>query len=296
VKSFILDFLPEYSDTAIMDELRRVAAAAGGNTLIISEFSKHSKVGLTTVRRRFGSWPLALEAAGLGHLYNRPAAATKSRTLARTLSDDELLEELRCVAQSLGSATLTADQIRQHAPVGVDSLRNRFGSLRAALRAAGLTEVAHGRRYSDEECFGNLLSVWTHYGRAPAHAEMSLPPSVVGPKAYTSRWGGWRAALFAFVARMEGPDEVEPESKSALIPSRPPKRDPEDRHGIPLSLRYKVLKRDSFRCVQCGASPALTLGVELHVDHIVAFTNGGKTLIENLRTLCKGCNLGKGAT
>ena len=78
MNSFALNFLPEYSDTAILDELRRVAAAVGGNTLILSEFSKHSKVGVTTVRRRFGSWPAALEAAGIAHLYNKPAPARKS--------------------------------------------------------------------------------------------------------------------------------------------------------------------------------------------------------------------------
>jgi 5-methylcytosine-specific restriction endonuclease McrA len=31
------------------------------------------------------------------------------------------------------------------------------------------------------------------------------------------------------------------------------------------------------------------------VDHIVAFSRGGKTREDNLRTLCADCNKGKGA-
>ena len=59
-------------------------------------------------------------------------------------------------------------------------------------------------------------------------------------------------------------------------------------------LRYMVLKRDNFKCCACGASPANQPGVELHIDHIVPWSKGGKTKTENLQTLCSRCNLGKG--
>lgn len=294
MNSFALDFLPDYSDSAILGELHRVASVVGGDTLTIADFSKHSKVGVTTLRRRFGSWPDALKTAGLAHLYNRPAPARKSRTLARSLSDEQLLQEIRRVSQMLGRASLTADDLRGHATIGVDAIRKRFGTLKTALRTAGLTECAHGRRYTDEECFENLLLVWSHYGRPPTHDEMALPPSVVGPKAYTRRWRTWRLALAAFVARVDSPDTGQ-QSPPRSAP-QPPRVLVEDRHEIPLSLRYRVLKRDSFRCVQCGRSPAIALGVELHVDHIEAFSKGGKTTEANLRTLCKECNLGKGSS
>jgi 5-methylcytosine-specific restriction endonuclease McrA len=38
------------------------------------------------------------------------------------------------------------------------------------------------------------------------------------------------------------------------------------------------------------------LNIELHADHIVSVYDGGKTVYENLQTLCQGCNLGKGRT
>lgn len=58
-------------------------------------------------------------------------------------------------------------------------------------------------------------------------------------------------------------------------------------------LRYQVLKRDNFKCCACGASPAKDPGVELHVDHIIPWSKGGETVVENLQTLCSRCNIGK---
>jgi len=59
-------------------------------------------------------------------------------------------------------------------------------------------------------------------------------------------------------------------------------------------LRYQVLKRDNFKCCACGASPAKDPHVELHIDHIIPWSKGGETTIDNLQTLCSKCNLGKG--
>lgn len=62
---------------------------------------------------------------------------------------------------------------------------------------------------------------------------------------------------------------------------------------VPDSLRYKVLKRDNFKCCACGASPAKDPSVELHIDHIVPWSKGGETTLDNLQVLCSKCNLGK---
>ena len=155
------------------------------------------------------------------------------------------------------------------------------------------------KRYTDEQCFENLLSLWTHYGRPPQHDEMNRAPSQVGSKAYIRRWGTWRKALQAFVQRVN--NDEPPASASEQVPAQShstssqsvPDRGPRE---IPLALRYYVLRRDSFRCVTCGASPAITHGVVLHIDHIHPWSLGGATVAENLRTLCQHCNLGKGAS
>jgi hypothetical protein len=59
------------------------------------------------------------------------------------------------------------------------------------------------------------------------------------------------------------------------------------------ALRFQVLRRDGFTCTYCGRRPP---DVELHVDHEIPYSGGGLTVLENLRTACRDCNLGKGKT
>lgn len=63
-----------------------------------------------------------------------------------------------------------------------------------------------------------------------------------------------------------------------------------ERRKLTNSLRYRVMRRDAFHCVLCGAT-----GKEdrLVVDHILPISKGGKTTITNLRALCQTCNSGK---
>lgn len=64
-------------------------------------------------------------------------------------------------------------------------------------------------------------------------------------------------------------------------------RDPSTR------LRFEVLVRDKFTCRFCGASPTKDPSVTLHIDHIIPWSKGGETSLDNLQTLCSKCNLGK---
>ncbi len=101
----------------------------------------------------------------------------------------------------------------------------------------------------------------------------------------------------AFIDRVnrdlaEQPEYVPPIAASTVAPKKAP---PSETRSIRLGLRYTVLRRDHFRCVNCGRSPATHHGCVLHVDHIHPFSKGGKTVIENLRTLCDDRNLGKGS-
>lgn len=60
------------------------------------------------------------------------------------------------------------------------------------------------------------------------------------------------------------------------------------------SLRLKVMKRDHFRCVLCGASPAKDGGkTVLHIDHKIPLRQGGTSAIDNLRTMCQPCNFAR---
>ncbi|MEW6350119.1 MAG: HNH endonuclease [Thermodesulfobacteriota bacterium] len=219
-------------------------------------------------------------------------------------SVDAILAEIRRVAAVAGNGPLTMSAFDKLARVASSTVCRHLGSWRKALELAGLEEYVsrQGCRYTEEECFENLLRVWTHLGRQPHFKEMSHHPSIVGPQPYVRRWSTWTKALAAFVERVNSDVNI---SSSASAEQQveytgPPVRSrgrpgPSDVRQPPLGLRFTVLQRDRFRCVLCGASPATTLRCALHVDHIVPWSKGGKTAVDNLRTLCKLCNLGKGA-
>jgi len=62
------------------------------------------------------------------------------------------------------------------------------------------------------------------------------------------------------------------------------------REPIGLSLRYEILRRDKFKCVICGKNASETI---LEIDHVIPVSQGGKTIKQNLQTLCFDCNRGK---
>ena len=54
--------------------------------------------------------------------------------------------------------------------------------------------------------------------------------------------------------------------------------------------RERVFNRDGRCCAICGTDEG-----EMHIDHIIPRKVGGTHDLDNLRVLCKSCNLRKGA-
>jgi hypothetical protein len=210
----------------------------------------------------------------------------------RNVPDELLLEDLKSAHAKLKSLgkNLTFRTYREVGKYASSTLHERFGSWNDALQAAGLLPRKE-RNVPAAALFDNLKLVWIANGRQPVYRDMGAPPSQYHGSTYLARFGGWRSALEQFVA------EVADEEHCFLSSETEPPRSPS--HGTrdpSLSLRFQVLKRDNFRCVACGRSPATVAGLVLEIDHIRPWSSGGRTIPSNLQTLCFDCNRGKGAT
>ncbi|MGE0537025.1 MAG: homing endonuclease associated repeat-containing protein [Pirellulales bacterium] len=211
----------------------------------------------------------------------------------RNVSDEDLLLDLQSAYSRLKSAgkSLTFRNYREVGKFAASTINVRFGSWNNALQRAGL-RLNEEKDVPVDALFDNLKIVWIAKGRQPVYRDMNRTPSQYTGSTYHARFSSWRRALEEFVAAFaEEQQLLDSEAKAATIKTvtRTP-RDPS------LALRFLVLKRDGFRCTSCGRSPATVAGLVLEVDHIVAWSKGGRTVAENLQALCFDCNRGKGAT
>lgn len=214
--------------------------------------------------------------------------AFQLRLRGTNIPDEDLLSDLRRVAES-GHGTLSAAAYTRHGKHAAITVAKRFGSWNDALLKAGLP-INNEVYVSDERLFENLERVWTSLGRQPGRRDLTKPVSEFTDSPYTRRFGLWNKALTAFIGYINQ-DDVPSEDASARASSIDIHRTGRD---INLRMRFRVLQRDRFTCKSCGRSPATHMQVVLHVDHVLAWSRGGETELQNLQTLCSDCNLGKG--
>lgn len=209
---FKLSRLASYEDEDLLEEMRRVAELLGNEPLTRNRFDEFSRTHTSTVGRRFEGWKEALKSAGLEDRWGQHASLGAS--------SEEVLAELKGVAAKLGKETVSKAEFDEHSTFGYDAVISRFGSWKAAIKAAGLEENPLGHRYSDEACFENLFNVWVSHGRPPKYREMWDHPSEITGKPYL-RFGSWTKALRRFVDWAESDRTPVPETLSTTGESPP---------------------------------------------------------------------------
>ena len=209
---------------------------------------------------------------------------------ARYHSDDELITDLRRVAEALGRPTVTSREYREHGRYSSKPFENRFGSWNAAIDAAGLQRNVT-LNLSQDELFDNLENLWIRLGRQPKYGELESSGSLYSVSTYEKRFGSWRKALEAFVEYVNSETDAE-----ETVPEED-QNEPRSRHkttrGVSDRIRFLVFRRDNFKCAICGRTPATNPGIELVIDHREPWSKGGETEFDNLQTLCSECNAGK---
>jgi len=219
----------------------------------------------------------------------------------RNVTESELIKDVISVSKIIGKDTVTQFDYSKYGKYHPSTLQRRFKSWFIVLEKAGLNPARSPFGIDDELLFKNLADVWIKLGRQPTNKDMKAPLSKHGGNTYVRHFGSWMEALRKFIEyeNIGFNEEFESEKDSffenivgqTAIENRDIQK---DSRTISLRLRFSVFLRDGFRCMACGKSPVTHSGVELHCDHIVPWSKGGKTIMENLRTLCSDCNLGKG--
>lgn len=207
----------------------------------------------------------------------------------RNISEHEILEDIKRVANLLQSNTLTKPLYEKHGNYGFTTIRRKFGKWSTALDKCNL-KVKVPIYNSDEDLFINLANVWTKLGKQPSSKKLSKKASKFSVGTYEKRFGSWNNALKAFIEYIKN-------NNINVLPVDRPQTEVTSSNKTPRDinwrLRAKILIRDNCICQMCGASPAKDADVVLHVDHIYPYSKGGETVEENLRTLCSQCNIGK---
>jgi hypothetical protein len=301
-----------FTEQECLENLDMLWSALGRQPLYDEVGHPPSIIGPKAYERIWGTYSHALKAY---EMWRGHSVDLNSHTVTLTADNSSLLEELRRVSRLAGTPTITQEHINQHSRINVRTFARRFGSWEAAVKEAGLQLSVHANRYDDDELFNNIMAVWEALGRTPKCRDMEKPPSHIPSTAYVTRFDTWRKGLMAFlkwveIERSETPTIDSTLSDSGTVAMLAGEKHSEKTQGsqkqsprLPLGqrdrlrvagpkLRFRVMQRDKFRCCLCGRSQRDE--VILHLDHVIPWSDGGRTILENLQTLCCLCNQGKG--
>lgn len=297
------EYKRELTDDEILADIKSVASSLGTAYISIATYKQHGKYSQCAIQNHFGTWKNALSLAGLRN--------TRTTKELKRISDDEYFSDLRRVATLTHSSTVLYRDYQKYGKYAAEHFFKRFGEWDNALVAAGLEATGLARkRIGEQELFDEIERMWRLLGRQPTTTDIIKNGiSKYSIDTYKRRFGGWRKALEAFVSYIKEGVDTATESESSIVEAAadatpnpeisvaekdvPTKSVHRTSRNVNTRMRFLVMKRDNFKCCMCGASPAKDPSVELHIDHIVPWSKGGETVMDNLQTLCSKCNLGK---
>lgn len=200
---------------------------------------------------------------------------------------NEILEDIKQVMTKLGKTTVT---IREY-----DKMGNYHSS--TALRKIGtwneilstLNATTSNIFHEDKDLLDNIKKVWLQKGIQPTRRDMDNKAlSSISSGTYLRHFGTWYNALDKFIEYINNDDDESlidlDEGKNEVNGVKhKTKREPSDR------LKVQVLMRDGNKCRICGV--VCDGGIhKMHFDHIIPWSKGGETTLENLQVLCSVCN------
>ena len=231
------------------------------------------------------------------------------RTRIDKFTKEKMLDELEKVAKEFDYIEFGWRDFNKVTDISASPVKKEFGNWKNALKALkghlnkkGLDlsprKFPPNRVYSDKNIFDEIERIWNQLGHRPSRTEWELSNPKISYSGIKQRFGGWQKVCLQFIEYKMGHmieiDDGKKQIKKMQESEKKITYKEGDTRSISLGLRIKVLNRDNYRCIKCGRSPATDVGIKLHLDHKIPFSQGGKSTEENLQTLCQDCNIGKG--
>lgn len=208
-----------------------------------------------------------------------------------SLSNEAIIDEIKSVMVKVGKTTLTMKEFDSIARINSSTVIRRLGKWNDIIKNIGgeLNNVF----YSEEDLLSNIKEAWLKKGSQPTRRDMDNKElSSISSGTYLRHYKTWYGALEKFVqyiSNTENEDNnierIEQIDKTKI--KHKTKREPSDR------LKVQVLMRDGNCCKICGVTCSEGLH-NIHFDHIIPWSKGGETVLENLQVLCSTCNEAKG--
>jgi hypothetical protein len=181
----------------LLDELHRVADELG-ETPTMREMAEKGKFTSSPYETEFGTWNNALETAGF------------EPNLRRNISDDNLLEEMRRLADELGR-TPTGEEMEEQGRYSTNVYETRFGSWSETVKEAGLEPKKGRKKISEEDLTDELQRLADELGHKPGFNEMN-ELGKYSVRTYRRNFETWNKAI-----EMAG---FEPNEKKTKFPDK----------------------------------------------------------------------------
>jgi hypothetical protein len=204
----------------------------------------------------------------------------------KNATKEDILSDVSKIVKQNDFKKLTQANYKQYGKYSIWMIYNRFGNWFNMLEEAGLKKTRN-LGISENDLLENIMNVWIKLQKQPKYSDMKEDFSKYKISTYERRFGSWTDALQEFV-KYANNENLSITKTTTVINNRH-----KTSRNINQRLRFIVMRRDNFKCVICGKSPANDPSIELHIDHIIPWVKGGETELENLQTLCSKCNFGK---
>ncbi|MBI4079349.1 MAG: HNH endonuclease [Candidatus Levybacteria bacterium] len=231
------------------------------------------------------------------------------RTRVDKIPREKIIDELAKVSETYNHTRFTSKEFLRNASIGHQTVFREFVTWDAAMDC--LTDYLKQKNitlkprtkpkrkdaYTQKQIFDEMQRIWSQIGHRPSKIEWEQTNPKINYNTVRRHFNGWTNACLRFIEYITGENNIVENIDASVEKINMDKNriiyKPEDNRTIPLGTRLKILARDNFRCVYCGKSPSTDIGTKLHIDHIIPFSKGGKSIEENLQTLCLECNFGK---